>query len=85
MTFTAPTLTYGGDSLSGTLTYHVYSGANEISNGTTKCGETTRAEVLIPKSGMHTIFVTVSNEEGESPKTKILIFGNLGSIIMVMN
>ncbi|MDE7414108.1 MAG: choice-of-anchor J domain-containing protein [Muribaculaceae bacterium] len=70
VTFTTPNETYGGDVLSGSLTYHVYAGSEEIATGVTSCGMTTVAEVTVPNSGLHTIFVTVSNGAGESPKTK---------------
>ena len=71
--FTAPTATYSGDPLSGTLTYVVTANGTEVANGTVEAGATTTAEVSV-NAGDVTFVVTVSNAAGSSPEAKYTTF-----------
>ena len=70
ISFTAPTTTYGGSTLTGNLNYSIKCDDNEVTKGTTSAGKTVKANVTLPQ-GMHTIKVTVSNSAGESPAAKL--------------
>lgn len=70
ISFKAPTKTYGGSTLSGTLNYSIKCDDNEVAKGTTSAGSTVKANVTLPQ-GKHTIKVIVSNSAGDSPSAKL--------------
>ena len=72
ISFKAPTKTYGGSTLSGTLNYSIKCDDNEVAKGTTSAGSTVKANVTLPQ-GKHTIQVIVSNSAGDSPAAKLEI------------
>lgn len=69
VSFTAPTKTFGGEELTGELTYTIKAGDNVLATGTTTPGAAVTAEVTAPE-GMQTIKVIISNAVGDSPAAK---------------
>ena len=73
VTFTAPTLTYTGDPLTGTLTYVITANGAEVATGEIEAGAQASAEVTV-EPGDNEIIVTVANEAGTSPEAKIKVY-----------
>lgn len=69
VSFTAPTKTFGGEALTGGLTYTIKAGDQVVATGSTTPGAAVTAEVTLPE-GMQTIKVIVSNKVGDSPAAK---------------
>ena len=68
--FTAPEKTYGGQTLTGDLTYKVLVDGVENIQGSTQAGKATTAEVTTTQ-GLHDFAVIVSNAEGDGDKAEI--------------
>ena len=68
--FTAPEKTYGGQTLTGELTYKVFVDGVENMQGSTQAGKATTAEVTTTQ-GLHDFAVIVSNAEGDGDKAEI--------------
>ena len=68
--FTAPEKTYGGQTLTGDLTYKVLVDGVENMQGSTQAGKATTAEVTTTQ-GLHDFAVIVINAEGDGDKTEI--------------
>lgn len=68
--FTAPEKTYGGQTLTGELTYKVLVDGVENMQGSTQAGKATTAEVTTTQ-GLHDFAVIVSNAEGDGDKAEI--------------
>lgn len=68
---TMPSMTYGGDPLSGELTCTVSLDGEVARTFTTYPGETLYEFMEIPAPGMHTFSAKVANAEGESPAAEI--------------
>lgn len=68
--FTAPEKTYGGQTLTGDLTYKVLVDGVENMQGSTQAGNATTAEVTTTQ-GLHDFAVIVSNAEGDGDKAEI--------------
>lgn len=68
--FTAPEKTYGGQTLTGDLTYKVLVDGVENMQGSTQAGKATIAEVTTTQ-GLHDFAVIVSNAEGDGDKAEI--------------
>ncbi|MBQ7690013.1 MAG: dockerin type I repeat-containing protein [Muribaculaceae bacterium] len=73
ITFTAPTTTYTGDPLTGTLAYMVEANGTEVATGSVEPGATATAQVTV-EPGDVTFIVTVSNQDGVSPVAKLTTF-----------
>ena len=71
--FTAPTLTYSGDALTGTLTYVVKANGEQVATGEVEAGARAEAEVTV-EAGDNEIVVTVANAAGTSPEAKIKVY-----------
>jgi len=69
--FTAPTQTVGGETGSGTLTYSIRFGSEEMATGTAEYGQRVNATVELPQAGSYTVAVAASNAVGEGPATTI--------------
>ena len=67
--FTAPTTTFAGGELTGSLTYTITADGEEVATATTTAGATVEQEVTVNGSGTHTFTVTTANTVGQSPKT----------------
>lgn len=68
--FTAPEKTYGGQTLTGDLTYKVLVDGVENMQGSTQAGNATTAEVTTTQ-GLHDFAVIVINAEGDGDKAEI--------------
>lgn len=67
VSFTAPSTTYIGGSLSGSLSYVVSVDGKETKKGTASAGQKVE-EVLTVKRGIHSVAVCFSNATGNGPK-----------------
>ena len=67
-TFTAPSTTYGGASLTGTVNYYVVAGADTLARGTTTAGSKVEAAISVKNGGALSFKAITTNAEGESPK-----------------
>ena len=71
--FTAPSTTYIGGSLSGSLNYVVSVDGKQVKNGTANAGQKME-EALTVKRGIHSVAVCFSNAAGNGPKAYINSF-----------
>lgn len=71
VTFTAPTKTFGGSDLQGSIGYKIYANDKEVASGTATAGEEVTAPVTLTEEGAYTFIVRTSNASGESPKAKV--------------
>lgn len=69
VSFTAPTTTFGGAALTGSLTYYVYAGNKKLATGSVSAGQHLDVDVTAPKGSVNFV-VTTENASGESPKAK---------------
>lgn len=67
VSFTAPSTTYIGGSLSGSLNYVVSVDGKQVKNGTANAGQKVE-EALTVKRGIHSVAVCFSNAAGNGPK-----------------
>ena len=70
ISFTAPTTTYAGDPLTGTLNYTITANDEVVATGTVDAGADAQVEVTAPMGNV-TFVVVVSNEAGDSPEAKL--------------
>ena len=70
ISFTAPTTTYAGDPLTGTLNYTITANDEVVASGTVEAGADAQVEVTAPMGNV-TFVVVVSNEAGDSPEAKL--------------
>ena len=68
--FTAPSLTYAGDALSGSLTYKVLVNDEVSATGTCNAGAAVSVNCTVPE-GMNSFVITTGNDAGESPRLTI--------------
>lgn len=71
--FTAPSTTYIGGSLSGSLNYVVSVDGKQVKNGTANAGQNVE-EALTVKRGIHSVAVCFSNAAGNGPKAYVNSF-----------
>lgn len=71
--FTAPSTTYIGSSLSGSLNYVVSVDGKQVKNGTANAGQKVE-EALTVKRGIHSVAVCFSNAAGNGPKVYVNSF-----------
>ena len=70
VSFIAPSTTYTGDELTGMLTYVIKANGGEVATGDVEAGNQIGVEVTV-EPGDVTFVVTVANEAGTSPETKL--------------
>lgn len=68
--FTAPSTTFGGDPLSGTLTYEVSANDNVVASGNCNAGQHASAPVSLNSAGNYSFTVSVKNAVGSSDPVK---------------
>lgn len=73
VTFTAPTTSYTGEMLNETLTYSVTANDEEVATGEVEPGGEVTAQVTV-EAGDVVIAVTVANQAGVSPETKVTVY-----------
>lgn len=69
VTFTAPSKTFAGGELSGSLTYTIEVDGEAVADGTATAGAAVEKEVTVSSSGTHEFVVTTANSVGSSPKS----------------
>ncbi|MDE6490182.1 MAG: choice-of-anchor J domain-containing protein, partial [Muribaculaceae bacterium] len=69
--FKCPTETYDGAAGTGSLSYRVMANDEEVASGAAGWGENVVADVALDSPGNYTFVVTVSNADGESPRTRL--------------
>ncbi len=67
VSFDAPSTTYAGGTLSGTVNYTITCDGETLATGTAEAGAAVSKEVTVPGNGMHTFVVSTSNSVGKSP------------------
>ena len=70
VSFTVPSESFDGSALIGPLTYGIIANENVIATGSTTAGAEPTINVTLPKAGMYTIRVYISNPNGISPKSE---------------
>lgn len=73
VSFTAPTTSYLGDPISGTLNYTISANGEEKATGTVEVGATVE-QTISAEVGDNEIVVTVSNQAGMSPEAKVNVY-----------
>ena len=68
VSFTAPSKTYEGKTLTGNLTYTLTEGDNTLATGTVAAGRQATAQFSVSAAGMHDLTLSVSNTAGRSPR-----------------
>lgn len=71
LSFTAPTTTYGGEPLTGALSYTVYLNDEAVATGNSEAGADVELNITAPESGLYVIGVTASNAAGEGAKATV--------------
>ncbi len=70
-TFDVPSLTYGGEALTGTVNWTITVGEETVATGIAYPGESVSAPLAMTASGTYTFTLTLSNAYGNSPKTEV--------------
>ncbi len=71
ISFTAPTVTYGGSELSGNIDFTIETGGNVLASGKVYAGINRSVDVTVPSAGLYEFKVVLSNAAGTSPAAKI--------------
>jgi hypothetical protein len=71
ISFTAPSTTFNGTALSGSLTYDIQCNNSSIASGNCQPGAPITAPVTMNETGFYTFEVTVSNDNGTSVPAKV--------------
>ncbi|MBD5226024.1 MAG: hypothetical protein HDS68_08735 [Bacteroidales bacterium] len=71
ISFTAPTVTYGGSELSGNLDFIIEAAGSVVASGKVYAGINRSVDVTVPAPGVYEFKVILSNAAGESPAAKI--------------
>lgn len=74
VSFTAPTKSYDGNTLSGMLSYNVSAGNNSLASGLVDPGTQVDAAVSVPADGNYTFCVTTKNTTGTSPQARTFTY-----------
>lgn len=72
--FTVPSLTYGGDKGSGSISYTVYADGITVAEGATQWGKKESVPITLRAGGEIEFTVALTGEGGISPKAKIKAF-----------
>lgn len=82
--FTAPSLTFDGEELTGTLNYSIKVNDNSPVTGDVEAGEDAEVEVTLD-GGENTLTITVSNEVGKSPAFTTSLWGGADAPVAPAN
>lgn len=74
ISFTMPSTYVNGEEATGSAAYSVTVDFRPAASGTAAYGEKVTAQVEVESAGMHTFNITVSNDNGDSPRTTHNIF-----------
>ncbi len=73
VTFTAPVKKFDGSGLTGKLNYSITANGEEVATGEINAGENVTKSITV-KEGNVTIVATTSNEQGASPKARLVTY-----------
>lgn len=79
VSFTIPTVTFGGQVAEGDINWTVYGFYQTLASGTARPGDRVVADVTVPYPGQAKFTVTLSNEAGASPKGECSCFVGRGT------
>ncbi len=79
VSFTIPTVTFGGHVAEGDINWTVYGFYQTLASGTARPGDRVDAEVTVPYAGQAKFTVTLSNAAGASPKGECSCFVGRGT------
>ena len=82
--FTAPSTTFAGDELTGTLSYSIKVNNNDAVTGEVEAGEDAEVEVTLD-GGENNVIITVSNEAGKSPAVTTTLWGGFDAPVAPAN
>lgn len=71
VTFTLPTKSVAGDSLTGDITYYVRANGSLVTTGDADPGEKIDAAITVPQTGFYDVVFTSSNAAGTSPSASL--------------
>lgn len=74
LTFTAPTTTFSGGALAGSLNYDITCNGTVVKSGKVKAGATVTETVTVDKSGSYTFGVVTKNTVGSSPTASYTVW-----------
>lgn len=74
VSFTMPTVTFGGGALSGTLSYKILFNGVEKASGTAVSGAAVEQDITGVAPGQYDVLVIVQNEEGSGPAAKASVW-----------
>lgn len=74
LTVTAPSLTFGGQPLTGALTALIYCDGEELTSTQAEAGKTFTVQVQVPSDGMHSITARFKNEKGTGPSNGLNMY-----------
>ncbi len=70
VSFKTPATFFDGSAASGNLNYSILANGEEVATGSAAFDSEVSADVTLAASGLYTFVVVLSNENGDSPKTK---------------
>lgn len=74
VSFKCPTTLFDGTVATGALTYKILANGEQVATGSTSYGATVNADVTVSRADNYVLTVIVSNDKGDSPKTKTSLF-----------
>lgn len=74
LTVTAPSLTFGGQPLTGALTAFIYYDGEELTSTQAEAGKTFTTQIQVPSDGMHSITARFKNEKGTGPSNGLNMY-----------
>lgn len=72
--FTAPTTTYAGEALTGSLDYYIVEGRDTLMRGNTSAGADETANLTLSSEGIHNLSVVTRNAVGLSPRARTELY-----------
>lgn len=85
VTFTAPTMSYDGSPLAGSLTYTVTVDGMVAATGSTESGATVSVPITVAASGNRVVAAYVSNSSGDGPSESVTLFVGVDHLKPVAN
>lgn len=78
VSFTLPALTYGGNALTGDLSWTIHAGETLLAEGNSGAGSEVRKEVTLPAEGTYRIYVRASNAAGPGARAMVKAVAGFG-------
>lgn len=77
-TFTMPSTTHGGSTLTGNLTWHLLTDGTETATGTAQAGTSVQTPVTVTE-GEHRFSIYTTNSSGDSPRVNLSVYAGTGT------